>query len=500
MRLFIKLFLSFWLLAVLMAVLVAWGGYYLRGEVEAQVHQQVEQLLARRGVLVSLLETEGAEAMVEALIRDPQRDALFVVDGQGKELLGRPLPPVMSRYAGRTRHHRHGGGRMVGRERGGPGPPPWAQKRAGPLMGGPPPWIHKGPPRWLLRLMKPLSVQDHQGMRFVFMLEPPRPRLMALVMERYPWSLPLVLVVSALLVLLLAQHFTRPIQRLRQVSLRLANGDLSARAAPFRRRLPDELSDLGGDFNFMAEKLEGLFYAQQRLLRDVSHELRSPMARMRAALGLMERGMGENEGGNRQRLELELERLDRLIGQIITVSRPQSVGNVHRESWIDLKGLVHAVVDDAAFEAQQGRKRLELVLDEEGGDMLIRADASGLQAAVENIIRNALRHTPDQSCVKVRLKWGLEEQGMQAILTVSDQGSGVPEPLLPNIFKPFFRVDEARDRSQGGFGLGLAIAARAIRDHEGEIEAANGESGGLIISVRLPLEQAPGVMHDEETA
>ncbi|MBF0624246.1 MAG: HAMP domain-containing protein [Magnetococcales bacterium] len=454
MRLFLKLFLSFWLTLLLTGSVVAWAAYRLRGEAEEMMRQEVTSLLQQRRELGSILERLGIDSLKNLLVVHPDRDVLLVVAADRRELLDRPLPPHLHPLL--TRSHR--------------GPPP-----------PPPPGLS---PDLFAQLVTPLTVRDPRGEQFRLVIDLHGPPVWRLL-RRQP-VLPLAaILVSGLVVLLLARHFTQPIRRLRQAHLQLAAGDLGVRVQALRHRIPDELTDLTQAFNYTAEQLERLFQGQVRLLRDLSHELRSPLARMRVALSLMERQRPADD--HQQRLTRELERLDVLIGQIITVSRPGRPGGMRQDSWVDLGALAATVVADAAFEAERSGRRLVL---EAAGEppLLLRADPPLLHAAVENLVRNALRYAPpggEPVIVRLgRLEW-------QAELTVADRGPGVPEEQLQNIFEPFFRLEESRDRSSGGFGLGLAIAQRAIRDHGGTITASNRAGGGLEVTLRLPLDDPP---------
>ncbi|MEO5351643.1 MAG: ATP-binding protein [Magnetococcus sp. XQGC-1] len=269
----------------------------------------------------------------------------------------------------------------------------------------------------------------------------------------------------------------------------MASGDLTARAPLVPGRLPDELHDLERDFNHMAQQLEGMFHAQNRLLRDVSHELRSPLARMRVAMGLMEQSLPEPDE-NLNRMVLELERLDALIGQIIRVARPSIPGDNRRDVLVDLGEMVRSVVADARFELARQENRLLL---ERVDAVLLWADAVGLRSVIDNVLRNALHHSGRQGSVRVELL----SQGERARLEISDQGPGVPEGDLSRIFLPFYRVEEAREGGAGCFGLGLAIAARVVREHGGEIAARNRHEGGLAVTITLPIEKEQPV--DEGT-
>ncbi len=275
----------------------------------------------------------------------------------------------------------------------------------------------------------------------------------------------------------LARYLTKPIVALRAATQRLAKGDLSARVAETTRQ--DELADLGRDFNQMAERIEALMKAQQRLVGDVSHELRSPLARLSVALELARLKAGTEAAPALDRIEREAERLNELIGQLLTLAKLESGASAAPKESVALDKLVRAIVADASFEAASRQREVKLLrCDEcqtEGSPELLRR-------AIENVIRNAVRYTPENSAVEV----ALARSGNQAIISVRDFGQGVPPSSLTQLFEPFYRVAEARDRRTGGIGLGLSITKSAIQLHGGQVSAANADGGGLIVTIFLP--------------
>lgn len=278
----------------------------------------------------------------------------------------------------------------------------------------------------------------------------------------------------------LARYLTAPATKLRQATQQLADGDLSTRVAPQMGKRRDELADLGRDFDNMAEQIESLVTAERRLLADISHELRSPLARLQVALDLAEQTADEPTRQYLQRIELEGERLNELVGQLLALTRLESNAvNAPRES-IEIATLVAEIVADADFEAHGHNRAVQVVTTIPG---FIQGNPTLLRSAIENVIRNAVRYTPENTAVEV----ALTSEDEQAIIRIRDHGPGVPEEALEKLFDPFYRVELARDRQSGGVGLGLSIAARAIRFHHGEIKAANVPEGGLLVEIRLPL-------------
>jgi two-component system sensor histidine kinase CpxA len=288
---------------------------------------------------------------------------------------------------------------------------------------------------------------------------------------------------GGLLCYLLAHHITSPVVHLRTVTSRFSGGDLRARVTlPSVLERKDEIGGLARDFNQMAGRIETLLKAQQRLIADVSHELRSPITRLSLALGLLRR---RREGDSRislARMEREVERLNALIAQLLTLSRLESLDQPPPMELIDLGALVREVAADADFEATNMNRSVQLM---ECAPCCMRGTRDLLRSAVENVVRNALKYTTPSHQVQIRLL-PVSVNGTAAIV-VEDQGPGVPADALEHMFVPFYRVDEARDRRSGGAGLGLAITRQIVILHGGSIRAANREAGGLEMRITLPV-------------
>ncbi len=290
---------------------------------------------------------------------------------------------------------------------------------------------------------------------------------------------------SGLVCYVLALYLTSPIIRLRNAAQKLALGDLSARAGGISKRSKDEISQLVRDFDAMAEQIEKLVNAQSRLLKDISHELRSPLARMAVALELARQRTGAEAKGVLDRISLEASRMNELIGSLTTIARLESgAGSLHKVP-VHLEEIVEEVARDADFEAQARNVRVEAeILDE----LPVDGDPALLRSAVENVVRNATRYTREATTVKVRAERVQRPNSSQALINVTDYGPGVPEETLEKIFQPFYRIDDARGRSTGGVGLGLAITDQAVRLHGGSVTASNLPEGGLSVDIRLPLQ------------
>jgi two-component system sensor histidine kinase CpxA len=305
-----------------------------------------------------------------------------------------------------------------------------------------------------------------------------RPRPMPLFGEsglRYLRYVALLLA-AIILCYALARYLVSPIGKIRKATQKLAGGDLKTRVADEFPTRHDEIGALAADFDVMAERIEMLITSQKRLTQDISHELRSPLARMNLALEIAKQKSNPDAQPLLERIENESVRLNEMIGRMLTLSRLESGSSEIESEDVDLTELVEDVVADAEFEARAKHKSVKL--EAEGCN--IRGNESLLRSAIENVLRNAVRYTDENTSVNVTL---LKKNG-NAVVTVSDSGGGVPEEELANLFRPFYRVGEARERKTGGIGLGLAIAERAIQAHGGTITARN-ENGGLSVEITL---------------
>jgi two-component system, OmpR family, sensor kinase len=289
--------------------------------------------------------------------------------------------------------------------------------------------------------------------------------------------LSLAILAAAIVSLALARYVSAPIVRLQKASRSLAAGALDTRVGAPSTRRRDEVGTLARDFDAMAERIQALVTAKETLLRDVSHELRSPLARIRMALALAERRAGAAAGPDLARIEREAERLDALVGQVMTLTRLRTTGAPRRDL-VRLDTLVGEVVDDARFECPDAH--LDFAPTKE---LSLRGDAAGLKSAIENVVRNALTYGDRTKPIEVRLDVADEH----ATVRVLDHGPGVPEAELKRIFEPFYRTDKSRDHRQDGQGIGLAITARVTELHGGVVTATNRAEGGLEIALELPL-------------
>ena len=272
----------------------------------------------------------------------------------------------------------------------------------------------------------------------------------------------------------LAYHLTRPFRRLQRAVERFGRGDLSARSGSVRR---DELGELARTFDRMADRLETLLAAERRLLLDISHELRSPLARLGVAIELAR--SGDNPEPALNRIQKESDRLNALVGQLLQVTRAEGDPASLRRDPVRLDELVEQLVDDSSLEAASQGCALRYDLRE---PVTVAGDPELLRRAVENVIRNAIRHSPRDTDVEVKLA----RSNGRVVVDVRDHGPGVPEEALPRLFDAFYRVETDRNRTSGGIGLGLSIARRAIELHKGRIRARNAQPG-LEVELELPV-------------
>lgn len=289
-------------------------------------------------------------------------------------------------------------------------------------------------------------------------------------------------VISALISFFLARSLSMPLEQLRVASRKIAAGDLNTRVGRTLPERNDEIGQLATDFDAMASRLQAMQVANQRLLRDVSHELRSPLSRLTVALEIARTKGAPNVESELNRIELESERLAALVNDVLGLLRETSEITPKVDEEIDLITLLSDLVEVVNYEVPEGKPGISWKPLE---PFSYQGDRELLWRAMENLLRNALRHTnPDRG---VALSLECKRNKKQVHLSVRDFGPGLPTDELEKIFEPFYRIQESRDRDSGGHGLGLSIAANAVRRHGGDISARNAADGGLIVRVSLPL-------------
>ncbi|NMC22826.1 MAG: envelope stress sensor histidine kinase CpxA [Serratia sp.] len=322
--------------------------------------------------------------------------------------------------------------------------------------------VRDGEDNYQLYLMRPASSSQSDFINLMF----DRPLLLLIV----------TMLISAPLLLWLAWSLAKPARKLKNAADDVARGNLKQH--PELEAGPQEFLATGASFNQMVSALERMVTAQQRLISDISHELRTPLTRLQLATALMRRRHGE--GKELQRIENEAQRLDSMINDLLVLSRSQHKNELSRET-LKANELWAGVIDDAEFEAEQMGKTLEVTSPP--GPWKLIGNAAALDSALENIVRNALRYSHHH----IALNFAHDSDGIT--ITVDDDGPGVSETDREQIFRPFYRTDEARDRESGGTGLGLAIVDTAVQQHRGKVRAEDSPLGGLRLIIWLPLHQ-----------
>ncbi|VEG90024.1 two-component system sensor histidine kinase CpxA [Legionella spiritensis] len=302
-----------------------------------------------------------------------------------------------------------------------------------------------------------------------------------------PWAgltirLTIAIFISGLICYLLSLYLTKPLRSLKMAAKSIATGQLSTRVGRFKGHYHDEIDDLRDEFDRMAEQLENIINSKERLLQDISHELRSPLARLQIAIELGRKKASNDAASEFSRMEEECLRLNTLIGEILEYARlEKSVDELHPSN-ICLAELLKRTINDANFEFGGHKVTLD-IHDFKTGKMML--DKRLIHRAIENILRNALRYSPMNEPVYVTLS--VNDDHKNVYIDIEDKGPGVPEEQLEKIFNPFYRVDPSREKKTGGYGLGLAIAQQAVNLHKGSITASNRPDGGLLVRISLPL-------------
>jgi two-component system sensor histidine kinase CpxA len=441
--LFIRIFIGFWLATV--AILGSWmlTSHYFDSAPDGGSFEHRRPGPPQRFMLRTIYQLQNLDDKeISELVTRVKADhniTIYLLNRRGEDLFGRRTPAQVKAVAGELDHRRRA--------------------------------FHDTPDA---RLLAHTIYREELGpLRAVFAFPPPRHDLLGLL-SSYLWlRIGLAILISGLVCYWLSRLMTRRLKELQLASRQLAMGDLDARLR-VRDRGGDETDELGRDFNSMAQQLQERIEDQKRLLADVSHELRSPLARLRIALALAQESPDKSHQ-NLQRIERETERLEQLIGQLLA----SQAGTIELDTHIDLLPLLRQLCSDANFEgAGQGKR---VALSHNVLQALVASSGDLLHKSLENILRNALTHTPADSTVRVTL----DRHDEHYRICVEDQGGGVPGEDLARIFDPFYRTDTARSRETGGHGLGLAIARGAILRHGGQVRAENSR-GGLVVTVLLP--------------
>jgi two-component system sensor histidine kinase CpxA len=453
--LFWKIFLSFW--AVVAASIV--GSLFFRPEapLPAWQHLVSDAFVIQGQNLVQAYE-EGGEPELGRFIQSLRQGSyaqIFLLDAGGNDLAGQEVPPQATDIArriapdGKVKFARSGNATLLAER-----------------------VVSKAGPRYVVvcRFSHP-------------------PGLLGWPLLR---GLAVAMAISGIICFWLARYLSAPIVRLRNAAQEVAAGNLAARAGKQRSSRHDEIAELVRDFDRMAAQIEKLMCAQKRLIGDVSHEFRSPLTRINLAAELIRNVNSPAVKTAVARIQQETERLNGMISNLLTLSKIDA-GESLADETIDVAEMLRTIVIDTDFEARDHNCRVAL---HGAQDCFTVGSSDLLRSAVENVIRNAIRYTAQQTEVEVRLGCDTGGAASEGTISVRDHGPGVPESSLEELFRPFFRLDESRERSTGGVGLGLAIAQRAVRLHGGEIKAQNCAGGGLEVIISFPVASSvPLLLH-----
>jgi two-component system sensor histidine kinase CpxA len=452
-RLFWKIFLPFWVAqAVLLGALYLRIHYRISSEHPWWIQPERREMPVLAGLAAQTFEQQGPTALAALLdnLSLPNRSRFWLVDDDGRELSGREIPQRVLDDATK------------------------AEQSAG---------LHHS---YEANVLAAAATTSRAKYVLIAELLPPPLR------ERVPgdilWTLKLGTIVSAIICFLIAHYLTKPIERLRNATHQLARGNLDIHAGENLGNRRDEIADLVRDFDTMAEGLRKQIKSERSLLSGVSHELRSPIARIRLALTLAREA---DDAAERQemldRIEQDTIQLDAMLERILTVSRLESGQLKLNFQRLSLNELVDEVVHDAKFEA--AATHTTIICRDVVADVQVTGDPGLLRSAIENIVRNAIFYSGDGGQVEVEVSQS--DNGGGAFVTVRDNGPGVPQDKMQLIFEPFYRVDDSRGATTGGMGLGLAIANNAMRAHGGGIIVRKVEPHGLEIMLAIPTQPQP---------
>jgi two-component system sensor histidine kinase CpxA len=464
-RLFFRIFLWFWVgVAVLSATFVLSSALIRSRSAEDERWRQKYRVTVdfRTQHAIDLFDHGGIPAVSKLLgpleERDPMRNYIF--DATNRQVYGSPAPANVLRVLASVDQSQESGPQFFSDER-----------------------------------IAAETYTPPSGDRYVFIMTFPQPSV-------FPPSLVIflfedvgrkgiirfatILGVGAFFCFWLARHIAAPIDKLRLATRRIACGHLDARIDERVTRRKDELGDLGRDFDRMAERIDSLVKAQRQFLADVSHTVRSPLARMNVALGLARQRSGPEVAEHLDRIEREAGRLNKLIGDLLTMAKIDTGVALEQKEIVDLGALLQEVVADGDYEAKS--RNCAVVFDPPAG-CWIRGAPETLRGAIENVVRNAVQYTKEGTNIEVRVDChtGLAQSDHRAVIQVRDHGHGVPEDALIDLFVPFYRIHHLGNHNSNGVGLGLAIAERTFRLHGGKVAAANAPNGGLVVTLELPL-------------
>ena len=455
-RLFWKIFLPFWVAqALLLGALYLRVHYRINSEHPWWIQPERHQMPILADLAARTFQEQGPTGLQQLLdnLSLTKRSRFWLVDTSGRELTNRSVPDNILRGAA-TAQHNEG-------------------------------LYHS----YEANVLAARATTPQGQYILIAELTPPS------ISERVPgdllWTLKLGTLFSAIVCLLIAHYLTKPIERLRDATHELARGNLDIRAGENLGNRQDEIADLVRDFDSMAGELRNQIQSERNLLSGVSHELRSPIARMRLALLIARHAKEPERNEMLDRLEQDTVQLDSMLERILTVARLESGQLQPHFEPIDLNDVIDDVLHDANFEAFSTGATISY---QRNGEIKVTGDAGLLHSAVENLVRNAMFYSGSAGKIDV----ALAKAGDSAVITVRDNGPGVPENALPLLFKPFYRVDDSRGTTTGGMGLGLAIVRNAVAVHGGSAVARNVSPHGLEVELRLPVTPSPAGRRSSE--
>lgn len=449
--LFWKMFFGAWITVVAMVVATVYITHFRefgdprqeeRWEGPALFHETVRNMRKAR--------RHGPESFRHWLESQPRKvkRQVFALDQRGRELLGRPLPEEMAPMFERLNFRNRETHMLV------------QQKPAVGFF---------------------VALRGPDSLRVVMIAGQSKEELLLRFLWRNFWPILLLSVLtSGAACYWLARYLSRPLDQLRAATQRVAAGELEYRVSPGLRGRSDELADLARDFDSMTAQLQESMAEQRRLIKDVSHELRSPLARLQVALGIARQKNTAGVDAELDKIGKAADYLEDIIADVLSLP-VASADQRPLDDVVEINSLLSALLEDLKAEAEE--KQLKFNLETDCEEVLVATRGSSLTAALENILRNAINYSPSGGTATVEI----ESRGERCHIRVIDSGNGVSEDELKAIFRPFYRTDSARTRESGGFGLGLAITQRTVLHHGGTIAAYNVPGAGLCVEIDLPL-------------
>jgi two-component system sensor histidine kinase CpxA len=452
-NLFLKIFLWFWVTFVIVAVTLVAVTVSIHSDDEAKAKISIYLPLEAR-LAVEIYEREGQTGLKHHFDRLREMGLVepYLLDENGKEVLGRNPAARAVEFAKATRLDV--------------------------------PLISKFTAGRGFAAQQTIGASGNKYTTLIVVFGPPIFALLKGLGAKTLFSLLAVMLVGGVFCFWLARHIAGPVVQLSEAASRIADGWLDARGSKSIRSRRDEIGRLGLSFDRMADRIESLVRGQQRLLGDVSHELRSPLARLSLAEGLLRQCPPEERAEYLDRIELEVEHLDQLIGQLLTLARIDSGADSSRKETVELSSLIQEVAVDGNFEAQAKCCAVKV------GSLDVCTTTGAreqLRRAIENVVRNAIRYTHPSTGVEITVRRQHAPAISRAVIQVRDHGPGVPGEHLEKIFLPFYRVPTINGEPTGGAGLGLAITERTVRMYGGSVSATNAPDGGLIVKLELSL-------------